>query len=374
MTYSESRGRLGVHLTVDSESLQQAQRSTGVSQRARHRFSELETGPLTLLAVEPSEADEYHGGAREIHLHFGWKFVGAHRAIPFGAVLDADYCAIFQKLGDGRSVGLGTQGNAVASEGHHHIQESRSECRQFAVLVGVVESADDSEDMPVGDITMVKRLQRYDDCTRLRIDATDRPLEVVPNVIVLDHEVSIRALGEDVMGCEGESRSVAPLPFGDRRNDNVVEGTSQVVYEVTDNEGEHGVRLIGNAQPPFDRAIWVRFDDTLKPIWVEAIVPPYLTFDLYHVLLCTPELQPPGLGHGVNFSYGQADTEDGKRLRDSRPDARRSGSRVQEGDEGGEAQEVSDPPPEEVASRTATARQSGGCTAKRTHSGSPEDA
>lgn len=54
---------------------------------------------------------------------------------------------------------------------------------------------------------------------------------------------------------------------------------------------------------------------------------------------------------------------------DSRPEAQRVHAELEEGGEG-----VTGSPPEEVTSRTSPDHRNGGCTSKRTHSGSPEDA
>jgi hypothetical protein len=79
-----------------------------------------------------------------------------------------------------------------------------------------------------------------------------------------------------------------------------------------------------------------------------------------------------GGSHGVNSQHGrQRDTEDTNGLRDTRSDA---GRVLREPEEDGQAAEAlnSEGPPEEVASQTAPARQSGDCSAKRTRLGSPE--
>lgn len=78
-------------------------------------------------------------------------------------------------------------------------------------------------------------------------------------------------------------------------------------------------------------------------------------------------------GYWYHLDDGQEDTEDANGLRDSRTNAERV---LRESEEDREAAEAlnSEGPPEEVASQTAPARLSGGCTAKRTRLGSPEDA
>ena len=78
--------------------------------------------------------------------------------------------------------------------------------------------------------------------------------------------------------------------------------------------------------------------------------------------------------HEVELDYErQEDTEDAKGLHDTSPDSPRGRGRA--GQDGQAEEVVSHPsPPEEVASRTSPDHRSGGCSAKRTRSGSPEDA
>jgi hypothetical protein len=102
------------------------------------------------------------------------------------------------------------------------------------------------------------------------------------------------------------------------------------------------------------------------------------SYDL-NFTFCTGDLETwaiERMRHGVNSDYERsADTEDANRLRDPGANAGRVHAESQE-DRETAREEVTAPakPPEEVASRTAPARQSDGCTAKRTRSGSPEDA
>src|SRR4029079_3930662 len=82
------------------------------------------------------------------------------------------------------------------------------------------------------------------------------------------------------------------------------------------------------------------------------------------------ELEPMTTEHGVDSDYdGSTDPENRQGARDTRAEARGSHARLEEV---GEA--ATDAPTEEVASRTAPARPSGGCTATHTRSGNPEDA
>ena len=78
-------------------------------------------------------------------------------------------------------------------------------------------------------------------------------------------------------------------------------------------------------------------------------------------------------GRYAFYHERQEDAEDTNRLRDSDTDARRVLRQSEEDREAAEALN-SEGPPEEVASQTAPARRRGGYSAKRTRSGTSEDA
>ena len=136
------------------------------------------------------------------------------------------------------------------------------------------------------------RLQAYDECPSLRVQPFDCGLKVLPQIGIIDHEVSSFVLSEDVLKQDWEARTLSAL-FGDTGDNNKVKCTSQVMYEITEHDGDNGVRLLSDMEATPDLFLAIRQPDAGKLVRVAFCVPHGFLIDVYHVLLSPLELEPP---------------------------------------------------------------------------------
>ncbi len=322
-----------------------------------------------LVPSEPGYLDEYLNGSGGVE---NW---------GNGAEGVRDYCIVLKKTGSicQQSINLNGRRKTAYGCGDNKVLSSPNKKDKLTVLISVFESADDSECDIVGKLPELVRLQRYDECPSLRVQALNGGLTMFPSAGVFDHELSIFSLGEDVTGQDWETR-IIPVLFGQAADKDIIQCTSQVMYEVSEHEGNHGIRLLSNAETTPDFILAVRGPDASETVRIAAGVPHGFLLDIYHVLLCAPEFEPPIILHDMLYSLKeasdaerQANTEDTERLRDTCSSKGR-GSRCPK--EGGKAHQAlnSQPPPEEVESQTAREHRHGGCISKHTRLGSLEDA
>ena len=252
-----------------------------------------------------SDRDMYNWGTAVMHLHFGW----SRRSIRWpGGQSGGDYCAILRKTSmTDAKVALGDElppDVKIRSE----VPNARTDDGKLSVLIRVVETIDDSEDSGIGPSSQLVRLHPYDECLYCRVHPLDGTPEVIPGFIVVDHELTTRVFSENVLINAGEASEVASILPEDTRIDNMIERTSQVMYEVTDHQGEHRIRLLGDSHsvPEADVFVAVRLTDMDELVRVFFGVPANLTPDLYHVLLSPLDLEPPrrALGHVLSPADG----------------------------------------------------------------------
>ena len=192
----------------------------------------------------------------------------------------------------------------------------------------------------------------------------------------MDHELSIGILHPNVYERDRKA-SIAPSMPGNTSHDDMIHRTAQVMYEVSQYDGNHRIRLLGDTNTVPDLVLLVRQPDTFEPVRLAASVALGSAIDVYHVLLCPLDFEPPRV-HEVYLDYEREErshTKDAEGIRDTDPDRRRLRAARKEGrnprnDEG----TVTGEQPEAVTSQTSASHRRGGNTAKRTHSGSPEDA
>ena len=155
-------------------------------------------------------------------------------------------------------------------------------------------------------------LRKFDDCERTLWQPFDGGCKLLPDLVVLDHELSIGVLGPDIGKLDWEVSAFPPRWFG-TTDDDMVKCTSQVVYEVAEHDGNHGVRLRGDANANYDFTLSIGMSDGYRLIRLDARVAPGCVFDVYHVLLSTLDFQPPRLSHMLSLKHeGQEDAEDAK--------------------------------------------------------------
>ena len=80
----------------------------------------------------------------------------------------------------------------------------------------------------------------------------------------------------------------------------MIQCASEVVYEISEDDGNQRIRLLGDSEPVSDAlrlSLWLPdLDDLVR---VAVGVPLGLTADIYHVVLRPLELEPPGIWHDI---------------------------------------------------------------------------
>ncbi len=363
MSESDSLGRLG------------SLRQEGISQRAQHIVSDVCVYPRKRRNNrEPSSwpffAERYRDGFLQIRIRF--------RICSWSRDDCRDYLAVI-KLAD-RSVLL-HKDCAFCKVGRDPLAVRKAaQDRQVTVPVYARQFVEHEEGIEpsIRGLRSMIWLYPLDDSTR----GGRKALNLVRAIIVEPTEGSATLFVKPV-GVYREFDSMSLTAFSGRNGceepNHVIKGGTEVIDDLTDQHAHAWFR-----EPvEFNVSDMPRlFGITLEMNTVRLVCkePPDFFFKTLDVVVCPAPVRKGRFNpydwmfHELHSGHeGSAHAEAPQGLRDTCPDTRRSGSRVQEGDEGGEAQ-VSAPPPEEVASRTAPARQRGGSTAKRTHSGSHEDA
>lgn len=330
-----------------------------------------------LIPSYPGYLDQYLSGAGEMHLHIGWLDRRAIIKMMDSVKVDIirDYCIILQKI-------LTNSQQSSPWDGYRQIPNGKTQSEvlptttdgdKLTVLICVFEAADDSQDVEVSVVPKVVRLQAYNECLSVWMQAVDCSLKFRPQFGVIDHELTTFVSSEDILKQDWETRIRSALSGGTGDND-IIKCTSQVMYEITEHDGNHGVRLLGNTKASPDLILAIRQPNACETVRVAACVPHGFLIDVYHVLLSPLELEPPVVHDMLYSNYGRQENEDTKNskgFRNSNPQAQGS---VRRNRKGGETHQTpSSPPPEEVKSRTAPFHRRGDYTAKHIHSGSLED-
>ena len=271
-----------------------------------------------LLPIYPDYLDMYNCGAAVLHGHFRWFWES--RLPPLVGECPADYCVILRKF-----IGAETmlQSPRLTSDGSvsEQVFDTATSGRQCTVLIQVVEPADNAEHRAIGLVSQVVGLRFYNECPQTRINAS---FEVLPGLIVVDHELTVSTLRKGVNKGDREAGRITLIAAGDQSDHDMIQCASQVVYEVSEHKGKDRIRLLGDAHPVPDIILVIRLADAGKLVRVQAGVPVGLSFDVYHVLLSTLELEPPGVSHDVYSEHGQEEatqTANPKGTRNPRPAA-----------------------------------------------------
>jgi hypothetical protein len=326
-----------------------------------------------LITSDPSYLDQYLSGANEMHIHFGWL---DRRPVRTGDSIRGEvisnYCVILQKIFPFSQGLVVPEFNVpIHTEVNGKFPPATTNSNKLTMLISVFEAVDDSQDVAVSISPLLVRLQIYDECPSLRVQSFGGGLEIFPCTGILDHELSIFVLSEDVLKQDWKTRMFSAL-FRDTTDNNVIKCTSQVMYEITEHDGNHRVRLLSDVEAYPDCILAIRQPDTFEIVRVAFCVPHGFLVDVYHVLPSPLELEPPVI-HMLNSEYEEGKSEDAKdtkRTRDSHTNARRVRT---ESKKGNKSRQINPSQPEEVTTQTSPDHHHGGYNAKNTHLGSPED-
>ncbi len=321
--------------------------------------------------------DQYLSGDAEMHLHIGWsdrRPIEKLNLPNVGRGDKRDYCIVLEKLStniQGAMV-FNRLTETTHSKAKSAILSRTTNRNKLTVLISVFETTNLSETyrIDIDKASKLIRLQLYDDCSSLRVQSLGSGLKVFPQLGILDHELTIFVLGEDVLKNDWKTRMFSAL-FWDTGDNNIIKCTSQVMYEITEHNGNHRIRLLSDMEASPDFILSIRHPDRDGCVRLAACVPHGFFLDVYHVLLCPLVFEPPIFIHDVlQYPYGEEsgkDTKDSKGARDTRAHKRRIPRQPKEGSKVNASQ------PEEVKPQTSSSPRSGDYTAKNTHSGSLED-
>jgi len=260
--------------------------------RSQHGRTEREVDGV-FVPFYPGHLDVYRRGAANFHFHFGIRQVGPGKETQ-------DFCVLVKKLVPGDRVGRVVATAACYSK--HAAPEASSNRDNLTMLVRVFETAQDTKDVRAG-VTLV-RLRFYDDCEGDVVvpKPSNGVAEFFPPFSVWVTETPIRVSSEDVTVSNRETGILSVLWWG-TRDDDVIECTAEVMYEVSQYHDKHRVRLLEDqfvapsGLPSVALSLWLNDMDNL--IRVAFGVEIGTTPEFYHVLLRPLELEPPRVKHRV---------------------------------------------------------------------------
>ena len=255
-----------------------------------------------LIPLRSSYIDQYLSGSAEMHLHIGWfdkRPTGMANTVEIGRKNKWDWCIILQKfIPSCQGLVISNRfSETTYGKAKDTVLSPTAEGDKLTVLISVFQAIDDSQSDDIGvnllpKKTEVVRLQAYDDCSSLRVQSLGSGLKVFPQLGILDHELTIFVLSKDVLKQDWETRLTSAL-FRDTGDNNIIKCTSQVMYEITEHNGNYGVRLLGDAEVTPDFILAIRQPDASKTVRIAACVPHGFFIDVYHVLLSPLKLEPP---------------------------------------------------------------------------------
>ena len=286
-------------LLTNNKKLQLSKNSSHIGNRINNKTIKQEIIGR-FIPLSPSYLDQYLSGAYEMHIHIGWldrRTIRAGNSIEIGRESIRNYCIILKKLSASsqRLIEPDRLGQITHSKVEEKVLSSTPDSNKLTMLISVFESADNSQDIEMGTnskIFEMVRLQAYDECSSLRMQALNNSLETIPQLGIIDHEVSISVLSEDVFKQDWKTRFISK-PFGGTGNDNIVKRTSQVMYEITKHTGNHGVRLLCDTEASPDFVLAIRPSDASETVRIAACVSQGFLLDVYHVLLSPLNFEPP---------------------------------------------------------------------------------
>lgn len=321
----------------------------------------------------PTYLDQYKSGSMEMHIHMGWDAIN-------GVIGEnnRNYCIILKTIGEITNINAiqqantTIQGNSIDREFPSGITTTASDGTKLTVLVSIFETAHYSQDIH-NRITKIIKLRSYDDCPSLRVHTSKGFVKFIPKGII-DHELTTLILEKDVFGANWET-NVIPILFRNASDDDIIKCTSQVMYEITEYDGNHGIRLLSDLETIPDLIFAIRIDDTGEIVRIAACIHDGSEINVFHVLFSPPELEPPIIHRMLYYNNGEEngkeETKDSEGTRNTCSNSR--GFR-EEPEEGSSSRQPANQQPEEVGYQTSLDHHHDGCIAKNTHSGSLEDA
>ena len=301
--------------------LQKAQHSPDIADGVQHGQAEGEIGGR-LIRSQLSYFDQYRGCSGELHVHFRWQDNRAVRVDRLIRQFEADYCVVLSKLMDTKTevTPVAINGGIADSEICGDASYPTTDSNKLSMLISVFETTDDAKDSSICLGPQVIRLQPYDQCQSFWRQPFDGSLKVLSPLGVIDHKISVTVRGEDILEQDWETSGISASPWN-AGDDDVVQCTAKVMYEITEHDANHGIRLLGDTHAVCDVSLAIWEPDTSELIRMSACVPPGFSIDVYHVLLGTLDLQPPRVGHMVSSSHEyreRKDSENAKGARDPR--------------------------------------------------------
>lgn len=247
-----------------------------------------------LPAPYTRQADVYLCGAAILHVHFGWRRGILGKMEP--------YCLTI--LNERRRPKRMWLSNRMVADraGVCKIPDAKTKNNEFMMLIQIVQATEQTEWVPEGLSPVVVGLHPYDNCLSTRLDSLDGGLELLSAITVLDHEVSVGILGPEVEQAD-RKLGVAAAVTRDKSPHDVIEGATQVVYEVSQDKGNLWVRLLSDSKPKHDLSLVIWQPDSHELVRVNVGIPLGGLFEVYHVLLSSLDLETPGVRHDVYSSY-----------------------------------------------------------------------
>ena len=275
-----------------------------------------------LIPSFPTYLDQYLSGCAQMHIHIGWldeRPIGEFDLAKVGRQNKRDYCIILKKLVGGVQDAIISNrfSETTCGKAKSAVLSTTTNSNKLAVLISVFQAIDDSQRDDIGvnllpEKTGVVRLHRYDDCFSFRVDTINIGVKAFSPVGIIDHEITTFVFGKDVFKDNWEASIISSL-FGDTSDNDIIKCTSQVMYEITEHNGNHGIRLLSDMETPPDFIVAIRQPDANKLVRVAVCIPLGFLLDVYHVLLCPLVFEPPIFIHDVlQYPYGEESEKDTK--------------------------------------------------------------
>lgn len=254
-----------------------------------------------LIPSYPTYLDQYLSGGAQMHLHIGWLdnrvIDGVTNPIEIRGEIKRDYCVVLEKLGSRvqPAVIRNRLGKTTQGERKRTFLTTAPNRDKLTVLISVFQSAEDAQTENIRGYSHVGELvglYAYDECPSLRMDVLNSGIKTIPPLGIVDHKITTFVFGKDVFEDNWEASVVSSL-FGDASDNDIVKCTSQIMYEVSEHDGNHRVRLLSDLKSPYDSILAIRQLNTSEAVRIATCVPFGFSLDAYHMLLSPFILEPP---------------------------------------------------------------------------------
>lgn len=280
--------------------------------------------PLRARSVSVGAMDEYRGGRRDLHLHFGLSEIREVGPIELG-----EFCVVFNHFA--RVGGAVCPAAVSGTNFDFDVSPRRTDNDKTTVLVGVIEATDESEGIQGHVCGHVVGLGSLNDCPSFGVNAFEGGIKTFPRAVVTTDERPPTIPLPNILEVEREASPASTRPR-QTRDDDVVQGGAEGMEELTEDHCQHRIRL-GSHFEFVDPVVWLALwlPDIDGPIRVTLYVAPGFAFELYEMELCPLHFQPPRGGGGVQWSHETRDSANAAGHRDPGPDAGRVGEGAPKG-------------------------------------------